>query len=118
MSESPHSPAELVPDGTPPSRWRLLGPALATVAVVAVAAGAVLVVRERDGAAGDGANPPTLALSNPASLGSGTAKSPSGPLRPTGPLPAGPASAAVRTLPAGAAPQPTVVALAGALGLS
>jgi hypothetical protein len=113
MSESP------TPSTPRPLLRRWLAPGLAMVAVVAVAAGAVVLARHRD-SGGPAAAPPQLKLAQ-AEAGSAAAAADSiGYAAPTivGPLPSGPARARVRTLPAGAAEQAAVTALARALGLS
>lgn len=102
---------------TPLAR-RFLAPALAVVAVAAIAAGAILLSRH----SGTTTEPPPLHLLDLGTAPSSAADSSNGPAAGpptlTAPLPPNPARLPVRTLPAGPAPQATVVALARALGLS
>lgn len=128
MPEHPEDAASLDPAAvgsvdTGRSRWLLWGPALAVVAVVAVAAGTILLVRG-GGGAGSG-EPPVIRLADGAADGAAAATLPeapalgnAGPVRIAGQLPTGPASAAARTLPAGPAPEATVTRLARVLGLN
>jgi hypothetical protein len=110
MSESP------VPRTTPARR--LIAPALAMLAVAAVTAGAVVFAQHRGSGPGSGEAPPPLRLLD--AVAAAAPETTVGYGRPTvvGALPTGPARAAVRTLPAGAAPADAVAALATALGLS
>jgi hypothetical protein len=102
------------------ARRRMVVPALAVLAVAGVVAGAVAFARHQGPAGGaPGANPPPLRLLDTGAEAAQAAAAPPGYGRPTvaGTLPTGPARAAVRTLPPGAAPAGTVAALATALGL-
>jgi len=111
MSESP------LPRRSPVHR--LLAPGLAMVAVAGVTAGAVVLAHHRSsGGAGSAGTPPPLRLADAYAAGAPELPVGYGPPTVVGPLPAGPDRAAVRTLPAGAAPKAVVEALARTLGLT
>ncbi|MEN3359023.1 MAG: hypothetical protein V7637_3005, partial [Mycobacteriales bacterium] len=127
--QQPEPPAQYAPaqwtEPAPARRRRvvLFAPIAAAVAVAAVAGG---VVALRQGGS-DGGSPPPLALvdvavptENQAGAAGGMEPAPltGGGYKVEGSLPAGPAKAAVQTLPGGQAPAAAVSKLATALGLS